>query len=78
MRRILYIVLFIFVLCIASIVGSCNSKDDVKAYKDKVQLDIDIDITEKALLYNDGVYPTDSLINRLRELKTKRERLWNM
>ena len=78
MRRILYIVLFIFVLCIASIVGSCNSKDDVKAYKDKVQLDIDIDVTEKALLYNDGVYPTDSLINRLRELKTKKERLWNM
>ncbi len=75
MRRILYIVLFIFVLCIASIVGSCNSKDDVKAYKDKVQLDIDIDVTEKALLYNDGVYPTDSLINRLRELKTKKERL---
>ena len=75
MRRILYIVLFIFVLCIASIVGSCNSKDDVKAYNDKVQLDIDIDVTEKALLYNDGVYPTDSLINRLRELKTKKERL---
>ena len=75
MRRILYIVLFIFVLCIVSIVGSCNSKDDVKAYKDKVQLDIDIDVTEKALLYNDGVYPTDSLINRLRELKTKKERL---
>ena len=75
MRRILYIVLFIFVLCIASIVGSCNSKDDVKAYKDKVQLDIDIDVTKKALLYNDGVYPTDSLINRLRELKTKKERL---
>lgn len=75
MRRILYIVLFIFVLCIVSVVGSCNSKDDVKAYKDKVQLDIDIDVTEKALLYNDGVYPTDSLINRLRELKTKKERL---
>ena len=75
MRRILYIVLFIFVLCIASIVGSCNSKDDFKAYKDKVQLDIDIDVTEKALLYNDGVYPTDSLIDRLRELKTKKERL---
>ena len=75
MRRILYIVLFICVLCITSVVGSCNSKDDVKAYKDKVQLDIDIDVTEKALLYNDGVYPTDSLINRLRELKTKKERL---
>lgn len=55
--------------------GSCNSKYDVKAYKDKVQLDIDIDITEKALLYNDGVYPTDSLINRLRELKMRKEKL---
>ena len=55
--------------------GSCNSKDDVKAYKAKLQLDIDIDVTEKALLYNDGVYPTDSLIDRLRELKTKKERL---
>ena len=62
-------------LCIVSIVGSCNSKDDVKAYKDKVQLDIDIDITEKALLYNDGVYPTDSLINRLRELRIERVKL---
>ena len=70
-----YILLFITILCIISVVGSCNSKDDVKAYKDKVQLDIDIDVTEKALLYNDGVYPTDSLINRLRELKTKKERL---
>ena len=70
-----YILLFITALCIISVVGSCNNKDDVKAYKDKVQLDIDIDVTEKALLYNDGVYPTDSLINRLRELKTKKERL---
>ena len=70
-----YILLFITALCIASIVGSCNNKYDVKAYKDKLQLDIDIDVTEKALLYNDGVYPTDSLINRLRELKTKKERL---
>ena len=75
MRYILLFILFIFVLCIVSVVGSCNSKDDVKAYKDKVQLDIDIDVTEKALLYNDGVYPTDSLINRLRELKAKKERL---
>ena len=70
-----YILLFITILCIVSVVESCNSKDDVKAYKDNVQLDIDIDVTEKALLYNDGVYPTDSLINRLRELKTKKERL---
>ena len=70
-----YILLFITALCIISVVVSCNSKDDVKAYKDKVQLDIDIDVTEKALLYNDGVYPTDSLIDRLRELKTKKERL---
>ena len=70
-----YILLFITIVCVVGAVGSCNSKDDVKAYKDKVQLDIDIDITEKALLYNDGVYPTDSLINRLRELKTKKERL---
>ena len=70
-----YILLFITILCIVSVVGSCNSKDDVKAYKDKVQLDIDIDVTEKALLYNDGVYPTDSLINRLRELRMEREKL---
>ena len=70
-----YILLFITILCIVSVVGSCNSKDDVKAYKDKVQLDIDIDITEKALLYNDGVYPTDSLINRLRELRMERAKL---
>lgn len=70
-----YILLFITIVCVVGTVGSCNSKDDVKAYKDKVQLDIDIDVTEKALLYNDGVYPTDSLINRLRELKTKKERL---
>ena len=70
-----YILLFITILCIVSVVGSCNSKDDVKAYKDKVQLDIDIDVTEKALLYNDGVYPTDSLINRLRELRMERAKL---
>lgn len=70
-----YILLFITIVWVVGIVGSCNNKDDVKAYKDKVQLDIDIDVTEKALLYNDGVYPTDSLINRLRELKTKKERL---
>ena len=70
-----YLLLFITILCIVSIVGSCNNKDDVKAYNDKLRLDIDIDVTEKALLYNDGVYPTDSLINRLRELKTKKERL---
>ena len=70
-----YILLFITIVCVVGTVGSCNSKDDFKAYKDKVQLDIDIDVTEKALLYNDGVYPTDSLINRLRELKTKKERL---
>ena len=70
-----YILLFITIVWVVGVVGSCNSKDDVKAYKDKVQLDIDIDVTEKALLYNDGVYPTDSLIDRLRELKTKKERL---
>ena len=70
-----YILLFITALCIASVVGSCNSKEAVEAYKGNIQMDIDIDITEKALLYNDGVYPTDSLINRLRELKTKKERL---
>ena len=70
-----YLLLFITILCIASVVGSCNSKNDVKAYKDKVQLDIDIDVTEKALLYNDGVYPTDSLINRLRELRMERAKL---
>ena len=70
-----YILLFITALCIISVVGSCNSKDDIKAYKDKVQLDIDIDVTEKALLYNDGVYPTDSLINRLRELRIERVKL---
>ena len=70
-----YLLLFITIVCVVVAVGSCNNKDDVKAYKDKVQLDIDIDVTEKALLYNDGVYPTDSLINRLRELKTKKERL---
>lgn len=70
-----YLLLFITILCIVSVVGSCNSKDDVKAYNDKVQLDVDIDVTEKALLYNDGVYPTDSLIDRLRELKTERAKL---
>lgn len=70
-----YILPFITILCIVSVMGSCNSKYDVKAYKDKVQLDIDIDVTEKALLYNDGVYPTDSLIDRLRELKMRKEKL---
>ena len=70
-----YILLFITALCIVSVVGSCNSKETVEAYKGSIQMDIDIDITEKALLYNDGVYPTDSLIDRLRELKTKKERL---
>ena len=70
-----YILPFIAILCIVSVMGSCNSKYDVKAYKDKVQLDIDIDVTEKALLYNDGVYPTDSLIDRLRELKMRKEKL---
>lgn len=70
-----YLLLFITILCIASIVGSCNSKETVEAYKGSIQMDIDIDITEKALLYNDGVYPTDSLINRLRELRMERAKL---
>ena len=55
--------------------GSCNSEEAVESYKGNVQMDIDIDITEKALLYNDGVYPTDSLINRLRELRMERAKL---
>ena len=70
-----YILLSITIVCVIGAIGSCNNKDQVKAYKDKVQLDIDIDITEKALLYNDGVYPTDSLINRLRELRIERVKL---
>ena len=70
-----YILLFITILCIASVVGSCNSKETFEAYKGDIQMDIDIDITEKALLYNDGVYPTDSLINRLRELRIERVKL---
>ena len=70
-----YILLFITILCIASAIGSCNSKETVEAYKDGIQMDIDIDITEKALLYNDGVYPTDRLINRLRELRIERAKL---
>ena len=70
-----YILPFITILCIASVVGSCNSKETVEAYKGGIQMDIDIDITEKALLYNDGVYPTDSLINRLRELRMERVKL---
>ena len=70
-----YILLFITALCIISVVVSCNSKETFEAYKGKVQMDIDIDITEKALLYNDGVYPTDSLINRLRELRIERLKL---
>lgn len=70
-----YILLFITALCIISAVVSCNSKETFEAYKEKVQMDIDIDITEKALLYNDGVYPTDSLINRLRELRMERAKL---
>lgn len=70
-----YILPFITILCIVSAVGSCNSKRIVEVYNRNIQMYIDIDITEKALLYNDGVYPTDSLINRLRELKTKKERL---
>ena len=55
--------------------GSCNSEEENEAFKGNVQMDIDIDITEKALLYNDGVYPTDSLINRLRELRMERAKL---
>ena len=70
-----YILPFITILCIASAVGSCNGKETVEAYKGGIQMDIDIDITEKALLYNDGVYPTDSLINRLRELRIERVKL---
>lgn len=70
-----YILLFITALCIISAVGACNSKETVEAYKGNIQMDIDIDITEKALLYNDGVYPTDSLINRLRELRMERAKL---
>ena len=70
-----YILPFITILCIVSAVGSCNSKETIDAYKGNIQMDIDIDITEKALLYNDGVYPTDSLINRLRELRMERAKL---
>ena len=55
--------------------GSCNSKRIVEIYNRNIQMYIDIDITEKALLYNDGVYPTDSLINRLRELRIERVKL---
>lgn len=70
-----YILPFITALCIVSAVGSCNSKRIVEIYNRNIQMHIDIDITEKALLYNDGVYPTDSLINRLRELKIERVKL---
>ena len=70
-----YILPFITILCIVSVVGSCNGKKVVEAYNGYIQMGVDIDITEKALLYNDGVYPTDSLINRLRELKQKKEKL---
>ena len=70
-----YILLFIVSVCVVSVIYSCNNKEVTKAYENRVILDIDIDITEKALLYNDGVYPTDSLINRLRELKMERLKL---
>ena len=70
-----YILLFITILCIVSAVGSCNGKKVVEVYNGYIQTGIDIDITEKALLYNDGVYPTDSLINRLRELRIERVKL---
>ena len=70
-----YLLLFITILCIVIVVISCNSKETVEAYKGSIQMYIDIDITEKALLYNDGVYPTDSLINRLRELRMERAKL---
>lgn len=70
-----YPLLFITIICIVIAVKSCNSKKIVEAYNGYVQMHIDIDITEKALLYNDGVYPTDSLINRLRELKMERLKL---
>ena len=70
-----YILPFITILCIVSAVGSCNSKRVVEIYNRNIQMYIDIDITEKALLYNDGVYPTDSLINRLRELRIERVKL---
>ena len=70
-----YILPFITILCIVSAVGSCNSKEIVEAYNGYIQMGVDIDITEKALLYNDGVYPTDSLINRLRELRIERVKL---
>lgn len=70
-----YILLFITALCIVSAVGSCNSKRIVEIYNRNIQMYIDIDITEKALLYNDGVYPTDSLINRLRDLRIERVKL---
>ena len=70
-----YILPFITILCIVSTVGSCNSKRIVEIYNRNIQMYIDIDITEKALLYNDGVYPTDSLINRLRELRIERVKL---
>ena len=70
-----YILPFITILCIVSAVRSCNSKEIVEVYNRNIQRYIDIDITEKALLYNDGVYPTDSLINRLRELRIERVKL---
>lgn len=70
-----YILPFITILCIVSTVGSCNSKRIVEIYNRNIQMYIDIDITEKALLYNDGVYPTDSLINRLRDLRIERVKL---
>ena len=70
-----YILPFITILCIVSAVGSCNGKKVVEACNGYIQMGVDIDITEKALLYNDGVYPTDSLINRLRELRMERAKL---
>ena len=70
-----YILPFITILCIVSAIGSCNGKKVVEVYNGYIQMGVDIDITEKALLYNDGVYPTDSLINRLRELRIERVKL---
>ena len=70
-----YILLFIVSVCVVSVIYSCNKKKVTKSYENRLILDIDIDITEKALLYNDGVYPTDSLINRLRELRMERAKL---
>ena len=64
-----YIALIAAILMMA-VLSSCETREQKKHkefYFEK--------ITEKALLYNDGVYPTDSLINRLRELRMERAKL---